>query len=239
MGSPTFEIAPAATRRGRVLAVMCAGMFLVLLDVTIVNVALPSIGRDLNSDVSTLQWVVDGYVVAIAGLLLAAGTVGDRIGHRRVLVAGFALFGLASLACALAPTTAVLIAGRAVQGVGGALLLPSTMAVIVDVYPERGEQAKALGTWAAVSSLALPAGPLLGGVLTDVLGWRPVFSINVPLTALVVVAALRTVPARPGTRGGRFDVTGLAGSWSPWVASCSPSSPRVGTRARPPWCPRW
>ncbi|WP_187687995.1 MFS transporter [Nocardia wallacei] len=211
MSSRTVEITPAAARRGRVLAVMCAGMFLVLLDVTIVNVALPSIGRDLRSDVSTLQWVVDGYVVALAGLLLAAGTVGDRIGHRRVLVAGFALFGLASLACALAPTTAVLIAGRAVQGVGGALLLPSTMAVIVDVYPERGEQAKALGTWAAVSSLALPAGPLLGGVLTGVLGWRPVFWINVPLTALVVVAALRTVPARPGTRGGRFDVTGLMG----------------------------
>ncbi|MBF6175146.1 MFS transporter [Nocardia blacklockiae] len=211
MSTTTLETTTPTARRGRVLAVMCAGMFLVLLDVTIVNVALPSIGRDLESDVSMLQWVVDGYVVAIAGLLLAAGTLGDRIGHRRVLVAGFALFGFASLVCALAPTTGVLIAGRAMQGVGGALLLPSTMAVIVEVYPERDEQARALGTWAAISSLALPAGPLLGGVLTGALGWRPVFWINVPLTALVVVAALRVVPARPGTRGGRLDAAGLLG----------------------------
>jgi DHA2 family methylenomycin A resistance protein-like MFS transporter len=143
---------------GRVLAVMCAGMLLVLLDVTIVNVALPSIGRGLRADVAMLQWVVDGYVVAIAGLLLAGGTIGDRIGHRRVLLTGFAVFGVASLVCAIAPKVGVLIAARVVQGVGGALPLPSTMAVIVDLFPDRGEQARALGTWAAISSLALPTG---------------------------------------------------------------------------------
>jgi len=196
---------------GRVLGVMCAGMFLVLLDVTIVNVALPSIGHGLRSDVAMLQWVVDGYVVAIAGLLLAGGTIGDRIGHRRVLIAGFAIFGVASLICATAPDVGVLIGARVVQGVGGALLLPSTMAVIVEVFPDRAGQARALGTWAAISSLALPAGPLLGGALVGWLGWRPVFWVNVPLAALTIAATLWTAPARPGNRGRELDVPGLAG----------------------------
>jgi DHA2 family methylenomycin A resistance protein-like MFS transporter len=195
----------------RVLAVMCAGMFLVLLDVTIVNVALPSIGADLGASVSALQWVVDGYAVAIASLLLAGGTLGDRLGHRRVLLLGFALFGAASLGCALAPVVGVLIAARVVQGVGGALLLPSTMAVIADVYPERGAQSRAVGTWAAVSSLALPAGPLLGGLLVDVATWRLVFWINIPIVAAVMVATRRVVPTLPGRQGGRFDLLGLAG----------------------------
>jgi DHA2 family methylenomycin A resistance protein-like MFS transporter len=195
----------------RVLAVMCAGMFLVLLDVTIVNVALPSIGNDLGASVSGLQWVVDGYAVAIASLLLAGGTLGDRVGHRRVLLLGFALFGAASLLCAVAPVVPVLIGGRIVQGVGGALLLPSTMAVIADVYPDQAQQSRALGTWAAVSSLALPAGPLLGGLLVDTSTWRLVFWINVPLVAAAIVASLRVVPPVPGRQRGAFDVLGLAG----------------------------
>jgi MFS transporter, DHA2 family, methylenomycin A resistance protein len=200
------------TNAPRVLTVMCAGMFLVLLDVTIVNVALPSIGGDLRASVSGLQWVVDGYAVAIASLLLAGGTLGDRIGHRRVLLIGFALFGAASLVCALAPSVGVLVAARIAQGIGGALLLPSTMAVIADVYPESGAQARALGTWAAVSSLALPAGPLLGGLLVSSASWRLVFWINVPLVAVAIVATLRVVPARPGRTGaGRFDALGLIG----------------------------
>ncbi|WP_036567726.1 MFS transporter [Nocardia sp. BMG51109] len=211
MSDSTLATDGPVVRRGRVLAVLCTGMFLVLLDVTIVNVALPGIARGLHAPVATLQWVVDGYVVALAGLLLAGGSLGDRIGHRRVLIAGFALFGSASLMCALAPTPGVLIGARVVQGVGGALLLPGTMAVIVDVHPERGEQAKALGIWAAASSLALPAGPLLGGVLVDAMGWRPVFWINVPLTVLVIAATLRVVPGRPSTRGERLDVPGLLG----------------------------
>lgn len=194
----------------RVLAVMCAGMFLVLLDVTIVNVALPSIGHDLGASVSGLQWVVDGYAVPIASLLLAGGTLGDRFGHRGVLVGGFALFGLASLGCALAPNVGVLVAARIGQGVGGALLLPGTMAVIADVYPERAAQSRAIGTWAAISSLALPAGPLLGGLLVGSIGWRWVFWINVPLVALTIAATLLVVPAVPGRLRGRLDAPGLA-----------------------------
>ena len=222
-------------RPGRVLGVLCAGMFVVLLDVTIVNVALPSIGHGLRSDVSMLQWVVDGYVVAIAGLLLAGGTIGDRIGHRRVLIAGFAIFGVASLICATAPDVGVLIGARVVQGVGGALLLPSTMAVIVEAFPDRAEQARALGAWAAISSLALPAGPLLGGVLVGWLGWRPVFWINVPLTALTIAATLWTVPDRPGNRSRELDVPGLAGFVLDRTArTAEPTQPRPPTRPRHP-----
>ncbi|HJQ43710.1 MAG TPA: MFS transporter, partial [Jatrophihabitantaceae bacterium] len=194
---------------GRVLALMCGGMFLVLLDVTIVNVALPDIQRGLHTDVAGLQWVVDGYAVAIASLLLAAGTIGDRHGHRRVLLLGFTVFGAASLACAVAPTVGVLIAARVAQGVGGALLLPSTMAIIADAYPDRAEQARAIGIWAAASSLALPAGPLLGGLLVDSIGWRVIFWINVPLVVAIVVAALRMVPHAPGRGSGRFDRVGV------------------------------
>jgi DHA2 family methylenomycin A resistance protein-like MFS transporter len=198
-------------RRVRILPVMCAGMFLVLLDVTIVNVALPSIAAGLALDVSSLQWVVDGYAVAIASLLLAGGTFGDRYGHRRVLVIGLSLFGVASIACAAAAGGALLVAGRVLQGIGGALLLPSTMAVIADAYPEPATQARALGTWAAVSSLALPAGPLLGGLLVGGVGWRWVFWINVPLVALTIHGTLRTVPPSRGRTTAPLDVTGLLG----------------------------
>jgi MFS transporter, DHA2 family, methylenomycin A resistance protein len=202
---------PVENGHRRLLALMCGGMFLVLLDVTIVNVALPRIAAGLDLGVAALQWVVDGYAVAIASLLLAGGTLGDRFGHRRTLMLGFALFGLASLGCATAPTGAVLVASRVVQGIGGALLLPSTMAVIADAFPERAEQARALGTWAAVSSLALPAGPLLGGLSVGTVGWRWVFWINVPLVALILVATRRVVPSHPGHTTARLDVAGLAG----------------------------
>ena len=143
---------------------MCAGMFLVLLDVTIVNVALPSIGHGLRAEVAVLQWVVDGYAVAIASLLLAGGTLGDRIGHRRVLLAGFALFGVASLICATAPNVGVLIggAGRAGRRRGAAAARAPWRSSPTSsrTAPRRPGRS---GTWAAVSSLALPAGPLLGG----------------------------------------------------------------------------
>lgn len=185
-----------------VLAVMCVGMFLVLLDVTVVNVALPSIRAGLGADVAGAQWVVDGYAVAIAGLLLAGGTLGDRVGHGRIVMGGLAVFGLASAACGWAPVSGALIAARVVQGVGAALLLPGSLAVITEAFPARAEQARALGVWAAVSSLALPAGPLLGGVLVTTLGWRSVFWINIPvvLVALVMVPRLVRLGAGPGGR---------------------------------------
>jgi MFS transporter, DHA2 family, methylenomycin A resistance protein len=187
-----------------VLAVMCVGMFLVLLDVTVVNVALPSIASGLGADPAATQWIVDAYAVAIAGLLLAGGTVGDRVGHRRVVLTGLGVFGMASGACGLATGPGMLIAARAAQGVGAALLLPGSLAVIAEAFPDRAARARALGIWAGVSSLALPAGPLLGGFLAAAGGWRLVFLVNVPVVLAALVAVPRLVPAgtvRPERRG--------------------------------------
>ena len=152
------------------LVAMCAGYFLVLLDVTIVNVALPSIGSGLGADVSDLQWVVDGYAIALASLMLVGGAVGDLHGHKRIVLVGLGVFGVASLACGAAPSAGLLVGARVLQGVGAALLLPGTLAIISHAFPEPGEQAKAIGIWAGIGSLALPAGPLLGGALADALG---------------------------------------------------------------------
>ncbi|MGH3624017.1 MAG: MFS transporter, partial [Sciscionella sp.] len=195
---------------GLVLTVMCAGMFLVLLDVTVVNVALPAIASDLDTGAAGLQWVVDGYAVAIASLLLAGGTLGDRFGHRRVVLAGLVAFGVASLGCGLAPGTGVLVAARAVQGAGAALLLPGSIAVITDAYRERAAQARALGIWAGVSSLALPAGPLLGGTLVTAAGWRLVFLVNIPVVLVVSVAVLWLVRPARWRRERRLDLPGMA-----------------------------
>ncbi|MGY2873879.1 MFS transporter, DHA2 family, methylenomycin A resistance protein [Marmoricola sp. URHA0025 HA25] len=195
-------------RRGLLLVVMCVGYFLVLLDVTVVNVALPRIGEGLGAGVAGLQWVVDGYALALAVLLLAGGTVGDGLGHRRVVLSGMAVFGLASAACVVAPTTGVLIAARVGQGVGAALLLPGTLAIISRAYPQRSEQARAIGVWAGVGSVALPAGPLLGGVLVDGAGWRWVFLVNVPVVLVAFIVSARLVPRDHGARDRRLDVTG-------------------------------
>lgn len=197
-----------ATSRRLLLAVMCVGYFLVLLDVTVVNVALPSIGAALHAPVSSLQWVVDGYAVALAALLLAGGTVGDVRGHRPVVLTGLGLFGLASLGCAAAPSVEVLVVARAGQGVGAALLLPGTLAVISRAFPDPAEKARAIGAWAAVGSIALPAGPLVGGSLVEAAGWRAVFWLNVPIVlAGAAVAAALVRPDQP--EGGRhLDVAG-------------------------------
>ncbi len=149
-------------RRGAMLAILCAGMFLVLLD-AIVNVALPGIGRALGTGLPGLQGVVDGYAVAVAGLLLGGGALGDRIGHRRVTLTGFALFGAASLACGAAPGAGPLVAARVAQGAGAALLLPGSLALITALCPGRAEQARALGMWAGVSSTALKPGRCWAG----------------------------------------------------------------------------
>jgi DHA2 family methylenomycin A resistance protein-like MFS transporter len=186
--------------RRLLLVVMCVGYFLVLLDVTVVNVALPTIADDLGASVAGLQGVVVGYTVALAALLLPAGTLGDRVGHRPVVLAGLAVVGLGSLGCGLAPTTAVLVAARVVQGVGAAVLLPGTLAIVVDTHPAAGERARAIAVWAAIGSVALPAGPLLGGLLVEAFGWRSVFLLNVPVVAVAAVVVARIAPARSSAR---------------------------------------
>jgi DHA2 family methylenomycin A resistance protein-like MFS transporter len=185
-----------------VLLVMCVGYFLVLLDVTIVNVALPSIGGGLHAGTAGLQWVVDGYAVALASLMLAGGTIGDVRGHRPVVLTGLGVFGAASLGCGLASTPGLLVGARVVQGIGAALLLPGTLAVVGAAFPGRAAQARAIGIWAGVGSMALPAGPLLGGALVQALGWRAVFLVNVPIVALALVAVPRVVPRTRRPRAG-------------------------------------
>jgi MFS transporter, DHA2 family, methylenomycin A resistance protein len=199
------------TRSSRwvVLVVMCVGYFLVLLDVTIVNVALPSIGSDLGASVSGLQWVVDGYAIALASLMLAGGSVGDLHGHKRVVLGGLALFGLASVACGLAPSTGALVAARVVQGAGAALLLPGTLAVIANAFPQKGEQARAIGIWAGIGSVALPAGPLLGGALVQSVGWRAVFVVNAPMVLAAFAVALRVVRESTDPQGRHLDAPGV------------------------------
>jgi MFS transporter, DHA2 family, methylenomycin A resistance protein len=191
-----------------ILLTMCAGMFLVQLDVTVVNVALPTIGGELAASLPALQWIVDGYAVVLAALLLCGGAIGDVLGHRSVVVSGFSIFGLASAGCALAPSPGVLVAFRVAQGIGAALLLPGTLAVITSSYPERREQARALGIWAGVSALALSAGPLLGGLLVTFAGWRLLFWINVPLVVLAILASLRLIPRSPRVSGRKIDFAG-------------------------------
>src|SRR6185437_15190518 len=207
--SASSQVATRGARSERtVLVTMCVGYFLVLLDVTIVNVALPQIGSALHTQVSGLQWVVDAYALALAALMLAGGTIGDLRGHKRVVLIGLAVFGLGSLGCALAPNVAALAAGRAVQGVGAALLLPGTLAIVSQTFPDRRAQARAIGVWAGVGSLALPAGPLLGGALIAAFGWRAVFMINVPIVLLAIAACVVVVKesVQPGTR--RLDAAG-------------------------------
>src|SRR5689334_7952597 len=192
-----------------VLVAMCVGYFLVLLDVTIVNVALPSIGTDLPAGVTGLQWIVDGYALALAALMLAGGAVGDAHGHRRVVLAGLAVFGAGSLAAGLAPSTAALVGARVVQGAGAALLLPGTLAVITHAFPGRRARARAIGVWAGVGSLALPAGPLLGGALVAGPGWRWVFLVNVPIVAVAFPVVLRVVGESREPEGRSVDVAGV------------------------------
>jgi MFS transporter, DHA2 family, methylenomycin A resistance protein len=213
--SATDKTEDTATRnadstRRVVFAVMCAGYFLVLLDVTIVNVALPRIGSALHAGVSSLQWVVDGYALALASLMLGGGTVGDLHGHKRVVLAGMSIFGIASVGCGLAPSTGALVAFRVAQGAGAALMLPGTLAVIANAYRRDDERARAIGIWAGIGSVALPAGPILGGALIGAVGWRAIFFLNVPIVAVATVIAARTVRESADPQGRSLDLSGTA-----------------------------
>ena len=195
-------------RRRLVLAICCSSLFIVGLDNTIVNLALPAIRRDLGSSLSGLQWVIDAYTLVLASLLMLGGSTGDRFGRRRTFQAGLALFGVGSLLCSLAPTTGWLIAFRAVQAVGGSMLNPVAMSIITNVFTDRAERAKAIGVWGSVIGLSMGLGPLVGGVLVDTVGWRSVFWLNVPVALAVVVLTARFVPESRAPRPRRFDPAG-------------------------------
>ncbi|MFJ2739439.1 MFS transporter [Streptomyces sp. NPDC087440] len=199
------------TAAGRwVLLTTVLGSSMAMLDSTVVNVALPRIGRDLGADLAGLQWTVNAYMLTLAGLILLGGALGDRYGRRKVFVVGVVWFAVASLLCGLAPNATVLIAARALQGIGGALLTPGSLALIqASFHPD--DRARAVGLWSGLGGIGAAIGPFLGGWLVDGPGWRWAFLINVPLAALCVPVALRHVPeSRDPQAHGRFDVLGAA-----------------------------
>src|SRR5271168_5118927 len=171
----------SARRRLAILATCCMSLFLVTMDVTIVNVALPSIRADLHASVAGLQWSIDGYTVVVASLLLLSGSMADRHGRRRTFQIGLAVFSLGSLLCSLAPTTGALVGFRMLQAVGGSMLNPVAMSIIVNTFTDPRERARAIGVWGAVVGVSMAAGPVIGGVLVDHIGWRSIFWVNVPI----------------------------------------------------------
>jgi EmrB/QacA subfamily drug resistance transporter len=191
------------------LGACCFGLFMVMLDNTIVNVALPSIQRDLDAGVAGLQLVVDAYVLVFASLLLTAGSLGDRFGRRRVFRAGLVVFTGSSALCGLAPSLPALVGGRALQAVGAAALLPSTLAILTATFPDPRERVQAIGLWSGVSAMALAAGPVLGGLLTDALGWRWVFYANVPVGVAAFLVAGRVIAESRNPAASRLDLPGL------------------------------
>jgi EmrB/QacA subfamily drug resistance transporter len=201
---------PEATRKRLVLLACILGSSIVFLDATVVNVALPAIQRDLGGGLTLQQWVVDAYLLTLGSLILLGGSLGDLFGERRVFLAGTALFGLTSVGCALAPTGPALIAGRALQGAAGALLTPSSLAVITTTFSGE-ERGAAIGTWTAGTGVATVVGPLLGGWLVSAASWRSIFLLNVPLVAATLVTIMVALPAQPAGRArARVDVVGAA-----------------------------
>ncbi len=195
--------------RGAALAALCAILFLTFLDNTIVSVALADIQTSLSASVSDLQWVVDGYMLTFAALMLTGGTLGDLFGRKKVMLAGVVIFCAGSVVAAVAPTSGILIAGRLVMGVGAAASEPGTLSLIRHIYPERAARARALGAWAAVSGLALALGPVIGGVLADGPGWRSIFWFGFGFGALSLGVAAVTLTESKDPEGRTLDVPGL------------------------------
>ena len=200
---------PVTWRKGAVLATLCVAVFVTVLDGTIVNIALPTLAKDLHASTRGLQWIVDAYLLAFTGLLLAAGGLGDRFGRRRALVSGLVVFGITSALAGAADTTGQLIATRVLMGIGAALIFPATLAIITNVFTEPGERAKAIGVWSAMTGIAVAAGPIIGGWLIERFWWGSIFYVNVPIVAVVLLATVRFVPESRDSHAPRLDLAGL------------------------------
>jgi EmrB/QacA subfamily drug resistance transporter len=204
--APRLRLPHSATA---LLIVVCLAQFMVILDVAIVNVALPSMKTGLHFSTTGLQWVVNAYTLTFAGFLMLGGRSADLLGRRRVFLIGTALFALSSLVCALADSRGLLIGARALQGLSGAVLSPATLSIITSTLPEGPERNRGLAAWGAVGGLGASSGALLGGVLTQAFGWPAIFAVNVPLGAIVVALGIRVIPSIARAEGTRhFDVTG-------------------------------
>jgi EmrB/QacA subfamily drug resistance transporter len=192
-----------------VLALVCLGQFMIVLDISIVNVALPSIRDDLGFSDSGLQWIVNAYTLALAGFLLLGGRAADLFGRRRMFMVGLGVFTAASLAGGFAQSLSALVIARALQGLGAAVLAPATLTIITTWFPEGRERARAIGVWSAVAAAGATSGALLGGLLTDLISWRWILFVNVPIGALVLVGAWLYLPESRGPdEGRRLDVLG-------------------------------
>src|SRR4051794_17779219 len=184
----------AHDRRWWTLAVLAVSLLVITIDGTVVNTALPTLARDLDASASQLQWIVDAYTLVFAGLLLIAGSLGDRFGRQRALFGGLLVFGAGSLVAALSGTAGELIASRSLMGVGAALIMPATLSILTDVFQDRAERTKAIGIWAGVSGLGVAIGPTLGGFLLEHFAWGSVFLVNVPVVVIALIAGRRFVP---------------------------------------------
>ncbi|WP_330882547.1 DHA2 family efflux MFS transporter permease subunit [Umezawaea sp.] len=195
-------------RKPLVLAICCMSLFIVGLDATIVNLALPSIRRELGASVTGLQWTVDAYTLVLAALLVLSGSTADRLGRRRTFQAGLVLFSVGSLLCSIAPSVGLLVVFRMVQAAGGSMLNPVAMSIITNTFTEKRERARAIGVWGGVVGLSMAAGPLVGGALVETIGWRSIFWLNVPVGVLAVVLTALFVPESKAARPRRLDPVG-------------------------------
>ena len=197
----------AYARRWKTLGVLSLSLLIIGLDNTVLNVALPTLQTHFSASGSTLQWIVDAYLLSFAGVLLTMGTLGDRFGRKRALQSGLVLFGIASVLAAFAQNADQLIALRAVMGIGGAMIMPATLSVIMDVFP-REERGKAIGIWSAIAGVGIGLGPFVGGLLLEWFSWSSVFWLNVPIVGVALVAGFRLVPESRDPRPGAFDLPG-------------------------------
>ncbi|MEU1401848.1 MFS transporter [Streptomyces sp. NPDC005728] len=195
-------------RRLLVLAICCMSLLIVSLDNTVLNVALPSMQRDLHATTSGLQWTIDAYTLVLASLLMLAGSTADRLGRRKVFIAGLVVFSIGSLLCSLAPNLELLVVFRMVQAVGGSMLNPVAMSIITNTFTDVRERARAIGVWGAVVGISMAAGPLVGGLLVESVGWRSIFWINLPVGLAAVLLTLRFVPESRAPRARRPDPVG-------------------------------
>src|SRR5690349_25006451 len=197
-------------RKWWTLAAMCFALFMVMLDNTVVNVALPSIQNDLGASLSSLEWTVNAYTLTFAVLMVTGGRLGDIFGRRRVFLFGVVVFGISRAAIGLAPNDTVLVTFRAVQGIGAAFMMPATLSIITQAFPPE-QRGMAIGTWAGVSALALAIGPVIGGFLTEQVSWRAIFFINPPIAVIAVAVTLfATRESRDETVGKTVDIAGIA-----------------------------
>ncbi|MBV2357525.1 MFS transporter [Streptomyces sp. J2-1] len=199
---------PSHRRRMLVLAICCMSLLIVSLDNTVLNVALPSVQRDLHATTSGLQWTIDGYTLVLASLLMLSGSTADRIGRKKVFMAGLTVFTVGSVLCSLAPSLELLIVFRMLQAVGGSMLNPVAMSIITNTFTDPRERARAIGVWGAVVGLSMAAGPLVGGVLVDSVGWRSIFWVNLPVGLAALLLTLRFVPESRAPKARRPDPVG-------------------------------